>query len=82
MKITVYVLASLNDGTLYIGITKNLEQRLHQHNAGYNRSTKHKAPYRIILTEEHATYIEARQREKYLKSGCGREFIKKYAGMV
>ena len=57
-------------------MTSNFERRLKEHNSGQNKSTKSFVPYDVIFTEKFETRIEARQREKYLKSGSGREFIK------
>ena len=62
---------------MYIGMTSNLEQRLERHNKRQNKTTKPYAPFKLIYTEEVETRIMARQREKYLKSGIGREFLKK-----
>jgi len=73
----VYVLLSERDGNIYIGITNDLERRLKQHNRGGNLSTKYRTPLKLIQKEQYKNRIEARQREKFLKSGCGREWIKK-----
>ena len=56
-------------------MTDNLERRLSQHNKGYNKTTKFYAPFRLVLTEEYPNRKEARTREKYLKSGIGREYL-------
>jgi len=72
----IYVLQSQKDYNIYIGITNNLERRLKQHNAGKNLSTKYRSPFKLIYKEQHKNRIEARKREKFLKSGCGREWIK------
>ncbi len=74
----VYILQSLKDGNLYTGITNNLERRLYEHNLAYKNSTRGRAPFTIIYSEECNNRLEARQREKYFKSGIGREYIKKY----
>ena len=71
-----YVLLSKKDGNIYIGITNNLKRRLKQHNAGENFSTKYRIPLTFIHKEKCKNRIEARAREKFLKSGCGREWIK------
>jgi putative endonuclease len=76
-----YALRSERDGGLYIGMTCDVERRLKEHNSGYNRSTKSRAPLRLIYSEQCASRIEAREREKYLKSGKGREFLKSWNGM-
>ena len=73
----VYVLKSLvKENTFYTGHTENLSVRLSQHNAGKTKSTKHGVPWEIAYQEEYQTIIEAINREKYLKSGSGREFLK------
>ena len=74
----VYALQSLVDSHLYIGISKNVEKRLLEHNGGTVKSTKSRRPFKIIFVEEVADRKAARIREKQLKSGCGREFLKKY----
>ena len=71
-----YVLRSKKDGDFYTGITKDIERRLKEHNSGYQKSTKARRPFELILKEEFRTRIEARQREKHLKSGVGRNFLK------
>ena len=74
----VYVLKSLKDGRFYTGITNNLERRLKEHNKGKSStpSTKNRGPFMIVYREKVKTRGEARKREKYLKSGAGREIIK------
>lgn len=71
-----YVLSSIGHNRIYIGISNNPNRRLLEHNAGETKSTKTFRPYKIILIEKHPNRILAREREKYLKSGCGREWIK------
>ena len=72
----VYVLRSLKDGRLYKGLTQNVEKRLKQHNQGENRSTKGFTPWELVLTKSFDSREKARDYEKYLKSGFGREFLK------
>jgi putative endonuclease len=57
-------------------MTSNLENRIKRHNSGYGRSTKSRAPFELIHVEEVETREEARQREKFFKSGVGREIVK------
>ncbi|MBI5466041.1 MAG: GIY-YIG nuclease family protein [Candidatus Kerfeldbacteria bacterium] len=71
-----YALKSLTDGHLYIGLTQDVEKRLKEHNTGKTRSTRNRLPFRLIYQESFNTRLEARQKEKYLKSGIGREFLK------
>ncbi|MBI2100338.1 MAG: GIY-YIG nuclease family protein [Candidatus Vogelbacteria bacterium] len=64
----VYLIKSLSANWVYVGSTSNLEQRLRQHNGGEVRSTKYRAPYKLIHSEEYGTLREARAREKQIKS--------------
>lgn len=73
----VYALQSLKDSELYIGISQDPEKRLAQHNFGMTSSTKYRKPFILIYKEDCNPRIEAREKEKYFKSGCGREFLKK-----
>jgi putative endonuclease len=73
---TVYAIKSEKDGRIYVGMTSKLERRLNEHNSGRTRSTKGYVPWVLIYTEEASTRIEAREREKYWKSGCGKEKLK------
>ncbi|MEK7178868.1 MAG: GIY-YIG nuclease family protein [Patescibacteria group bacterium] len=75
MGYTVYVLKNLK-GELYIGQTKNIDDRIARHNSGRSLSTKNKGPYALIHKEEYGTRAEAIKREKELKSGQGRKWIK------
>ena len=77
MSYFVYVLRSKRDGSIYIGVSKNPEGRLKEHNFGDSKYTKGHRPYVLVYKEELANRILARNREKYLKSGIGREFLSK-----
>lgn len=79
---TVYVIKSTTRNYTYVGLTNNLERRLFDHNMGYNKTTKPYCPFDVIYTEECPDRISARNREKYFKSGVGREFIKSLLGQV
>ncbi len=71
-----YALVSRKDGWLYIGISSDVQKRLVEHNRGYNRSTKSRVPFELFYVEECSSRLKAREREKYLKSGKGREFLR------
>ncbi len=77
MKYYVYALSSLQTNYIYVGMSDNPDRRIHSHNLGYNRTTKPYRPFKTILTECYNSRVEARAREKYLKSGVGKEFLKK-----
>ncbi|MGO4920656.1 GIY-YIG nuclease family protein [Maribacter spongiicola] len=72
----VYVLRSEVDGRLYKGMTNDLQKRIEQHNLGRNKSTKGFLPWVLMYSEEFETRLEARNKEKYFKSGVGREFLR------
>ena len=76
--ITVYVIESLTDSTWYTGMAKNVLQRLKEHNSGKNRFTKGHRPWKIIYTETHLSWVEARVREKYLKTAAGKAWLRKH----
>ena len=73
----VYVLRSKKDNSSYIGISKNPENRLKEHNYGDSKYTKGHRPYELVYQKECSSRMLARNREKYLKSGVGREFLDK-----
>ncbi|PCI29741.1 endonuclease [Candidatus Wolfebacteria bacterium] len=72
----VYALQSMSRNYIYVGLTNNIERRLKEHNSGHNVRTRAYRPFKIIRTEEHPDRPSARTREKYLKSGVGKEFLK------
>ena len=71
----VYVLQN-KEGHWYIGSTKDLQKRILRHNSGKNKSTKYGFPWRIIYCEIGLNKYDVRAREKYLKSGMGRRYLK------
>lgn len=72
----VYVLKSVDNWRFYVGMTADVEKRISEHNKGYTKSTKGYRPWQLFFFEEVDTRELARQREKYLKSGVGKEYIK------
>jgi putative endonuclease len=72
----VYAIRSETTNYIYVGLTDNVQRRFMEHQLGKNRTTKPYRPFKIILVEDFETRIEARQREKYLKSGVGKQFLK------
>ena len=73
----VYALRSLSDGNLYIGISQNPVKRLQLHNKGVTNSTRPRRPFILVFQEVCRSREEAREKEKYYKSGIGREILKK-----
>lgn len=62
---------------MYKGISNDPERRVKEHNVGKNKSTKSKKPWKLVYIEKCLNRSEAREREKYFKSGSGREKLKK-----
>ena len=64
----VYILASKRNGTLYIGTTSNLAQRVWQHKSNISEGfTRRYGVHTLVWYEFHATMPEAIAREKNLK---------------
>ncbi len=66
---------SISKNYIYVGMSNNLDRRLKEHNND-ERSTKAYKPFLLILSEVYDNRIIARNREKYLKSGIRKEFLK------
>ena len=71
----VYVIKSKVDGRLYKGISEDPEKRLKEHNTGKTKSTRSFKPWELVYTEKFQNIKEARNKEKYFKSGIGREYL-------
>jgi putative endonuclease len=74
--IYLYVIRSLVNKNLYVGICKDIARRLKEHNQGKNRYTKGLRPWELVHSEEFANWQTARDKEKYYKSGVGKEYLK------
>ncbi|MDD3102108.1 MAG: GIY-YIG nuclease family protein [Patescibacteria group bacterium] len=73
----VYILRSLKDSKFYIGFTKDLRRRLEEHNNKMSTSTKSRAPFTLVYYEAYLHSGDAKERERFFKSGWGRNYIKK-----
>ena len=76
----VYILKSLKNGRFYTGSTNNVERRLYEHNIGQTKYTSLTRPFELIYKESYNTSLEAKKREKFLKTGKGRELLKRILG--
>lgn len=72
----VYILKILKNSKLYTGFTKDLRLRFKQHNSGQSTYTKYRGPFNLIYYEACKNELDAIAREKYLKSGFGKRYIK------
>jgi putative endonuclease len=75
----VYVLSSIDEPSRhYIGCTVDVKARLESHNSGANPHTAKHRPWRIEVCVAFRDTDKAREFEKYLKSGSGREFSRRH----
>ena len=72
-----YVFKSLKKDQLYIGFSKDLKNRLKEHNNGFVSSTKNLRPLKVVYYEACLSYSKAVEREKSLKTGFGRSYLKR-----
>ena len=64
----VYILASDRNGTLYIGVTGNLQQRVWEHKSDLvDGFTRKYGVHRLVYYELHDDMMSAIRREKQLK---------------
>jgi len=76
-KYYVYVLLSIKDHNFYTGFTNNLKRRLQEHARSEVSATTHRRPLKLIHYEYYVNKKDAQAREVFLKSGFGREQLKK-----
>jgi putative endonuclease len=70
---TTYVLRSVSTGHFYTGSTSDFDARMKQHNSDLSTSTKNRGPWELLYREEFKTRAEAMARERYFKTGAGRD---------
>ena len=64
----VYLLASRYRGTLFVGVTSDLVQRIWQHRQGLVEGfTQRYGVHMLVWFEQHATMLDAIAREKRIK---------------
>jgi len=67
-KYFVYILASKRNGTLYIGVTNDLERRVYEHKNNIVKGfTSKYSVHQLVYYEETNDIYAALQREKQLK---------------
>ena len=82
-----YLLENQNDKNWYIGYSSNLRKRLTQHQSGQGGKTTSKGEnalqrgealcWKLIYYEAYLNIADAKGRERFLKSGSGRKYLKK-----
>lgn len=71
-----YLLQSEKDNKFYTGYTCDLRKRFNEHNKRQNFSTQHRGPFNLIYYEACLNEDDAKAREKFLKSGPGKKYLK------
>lgn len=74
---TVYILSNSTSGRHYIGSTGNFARRIFEHNRGQNKSTRQKGTWTLIYEEKFENSVEAKRRERQIKSYKGGNAFKK-----
>ncbi len=77
----VYVLQSGAAGRYYTGSTKDVGHRLEQHNDGMMKATRPYRPWRLVHTEAFETLVDARRREREIKSWKSRGRMQAQLGL-
>ena len=72
----VYAISSQIRNYIYVGMSKELESRIKRHNQKRERTTRAYAPFQLIYSEQLELRSEAREREKYWKSGIDKEKLR------
>ncbi len=72
----VYVLRSVESGMLYTGYTSDLRKRLREHREGTSAYTRSRGPYELIYYEACKDLLDAQMRERHLKTGMGKRYLK------
>jgi putative endonuclease len=63
------------NGRRYTGAARDLRERMRDHHAGRAERTKNQRPLLLLHLEPLPTYADALRRERFLKSGQGRQFL-------
>lgn len=71
-----YLLQSQKSGRWYIGYTQDLRKRFQEHQKNQAGWTKGRGPFNLIYYEACIDINDAIAREKYLKTGMGRRYLK------
>ncbi len=73
----IYAIQSKKYKKIYIGYTNDLRNRLKLHNSGGVFSTKPYKPFELIYYEAYQNKDDALEREIFLKSGWGKNYLKR-----
>ena len=73
----VYAISSLEHNYIYVGLTQDIDLRIKRHNDGRERTTKFYRPFKLIYSDVCDSRPKARIKEKYWKSGVGKEKLRR-----
>lgn len=71
-----YILRSKKSGKWYTGYTNDIRKRFMKHSLNLSNYTRGRGPFEVIYCEICANEFDAKAREKYLKTGMGRRYLK------
>jgi putative endonuclease len=75
MKYYLYILFSEKLNKYYVGSTTELDRRVIEHNRGKEKFTRTGLPWLLVYTEDFPSLLEARRREREIKSKKSRKYI-------
>ena len=70
-----------SDSELYVGHTDDLRVRLRQHQGGKVQATAYRLPVELVYYEACRDRSLAQNRERQLKTGFGRAYLKRRTGL-
>jgi putative endonuclease len=76
MTVYLYIIEDVITQRHYTGITNNIGRRLREHASKQSAGSRSLDDFKLIYKERFDDYKSARVREKYFKSGIGRQWIK------
>ena len=76
MNYWVYIIHSESTDSYYRGQTKDLDERLNRHNNGWEKSTHHGVPWKLVWGTEKADRSSSVKLERKLKNLSRERLIK------
>ncbi len=74
----VYALKSEVKNYIYVGLTKDIDNRIKRHNAGYEKTTRNYRPFKLIYTETYPDRIKAREKGKIFQVRYRKRILKSF----
>jgi predicted GIY-YIG superfamily endonuclease len=74
----VYILESVTGAHFYVGVSDDVESRLHAHNSGNVTHTRKYRPWRLRTYIAFSDEVRAIAFVSYLKTGSGRAFSSRH----